>query len=221
LTLVAGIDEAGRGPVIGPLVLACVVIDESGKSKLRKLNVRDSKKVSPSRRSKLEPLVKKISVEWKLIKLKPSDIDRLRQKMSLNLIEAYKTAELITSLESTPDKIIVDATDNIAEDYKTRIIECIKTVKPRFKPPKIISEHKADDRYIEVSAASIIAKVERDRAIEVLWKKYGDFGSGYPSDEVTRGFLRELVKSGELPDFVRRSWSTVDKSKQSRLNEFE
>jgi ribonuclease HII len=219
--LICGIDEAGRGPVIGPLVIGCVVLDSEGSKKLRNLSVRDSKKVPRDKRAELEPIIKETAVEWSLIKISPGEIDLLRQKHSLNLIEAMKTAEMVLSLECAPTKIIVDAADPVAEDYRQRIISCLTSGNEDFTIPEIVSEHKADDRYVEVSAASILAKVERDRDIEKLKMIHGELGSGYPSDEVTMGFLKELIKSGcELPSYVRRSWNTVERSKQSSLFDF-
>ncbi|MFC2162793.1 ribonuclease HII [Candidatus Altiarchaeota archaeon] len=220
MTLLAGIDEAGRGPVIGPLVLAIVTLDDDGVAEMQDLNVRDSKKVAVSRRLELEPLIKEAAVEYSLIKLSPGEIDSMRKKMSLNLLEAYRSAELITLLKTMPDKVTIDATDNIAADYRKRILDCIETIKPGFKPPAIVAEHKADDNYIEVSAASILAKVERDRDIEELKVEHGNFGSGYPADPRTQEFLAKLVKKGELPDCVRMSWSTIDKFKQASLGDF-
>ncbi|WP_457753524.1 ribonuclease HII, partial [Thermococcus sp.] len=78
--------------------------------------------------------------------------------------------------------------------------------------PKIIAEHKADAKYLPVSAASILAKVTRDKAIEKLKKQYGEIGSGYPSDPRTRKFLEEYYKEhGEFPPIVRKSWKTLRK----------
>lgn len=215
-----GVDEAGRGPVIGPMILACVCLDDAGVERLKGLGVRDSKKISPRRRVALEPEIKKVCVEWVIAKISASEIDRMRKKMSLNLLEAIKTAELIVSLKVKPDKIFIDATDSIAGDYKIRIVDHITKIKPDYVFPEIVCEHKADDNYIPASAASVIAKVERDRFIEGLKETYGDFGSGYPSDELTQKFVRHLVREGNLPSFVRRSWETVDKLKQSTLGEF-
>ncbi len=219
-SVTCGIDEAGRGPVIGPLIVGCAVFDEGGVEELRKLNVRDSKRVSPSRRSVLEPQIKEIALEWRLIELSPGEIDRLRKRHSLNAIEAMKVAELILSLENTPDTVLVDAVDSVSERYTMRIIDCLQSMHSEFIIPELISEHKADDTYIEVSAASILAKVERDRIIEGLCAEHGDFGSGYPSDERTQRFVKMLLRQGPLPEFVRRSWNTIDKSKQMSLGEF-
>ena len=220
-SLFCGIDEAGRGPVIGPMVLCCASVDRKGMEKLAKLRVRDSKKVSPGRREHLEPLIKTIVEEWVIAKISPREIDVMRKSISLNALEAIKTAQLIVSLKQKPTRITVDATDNIAEDYRKRIVDHIKILKPDYRVPEFISEHKADVNYIEVSAASIIAKVERDREIEELKKKHGDFGSGYPADPLTQKFLHELVRrEGGLPDFVRKSWNTVSKSRQATLGDF-
>ncbi len=215
-----GIDEAGRGPVIGPLVIGCVVLDAHGREELRRLRVRDSKKVAKSRRKSLEPRIKDISVEYRIAKVEPNEIDWLRKRESLNLIEAKKTAELILSLKNSPHRIIVDAADSVAENYKTKIINAINSINNDFRIPELISEHKADDNYIEVSAASILAKVERDREIELLKEDIGDFGSGYPGDALTQEFIRECIRSGSLPNCVRRSWNTLDKSRQRPLGEF-
>ncbi len=215
--IICGIDEAGRGPIIGPLVIGCAVFDSEGRRELKRLNVRDSKKVTASRRIFLEAKIKEISLEWNLALIHPSEIDRLRKKISLNVIEAMKTAELIQSLKNFPDKIIVDSADTVPENYKKRIIEFLSLK----RIPEIISEHRADENYVEVSAASILAKVERDRIIEILKKEYGEIGSGYPSDELTQNFLKDLKNREDVPDFIRRSWNTFNKSRQSKLGEFE
>ena len=216
---VCGIDEAGRGPVIGPMVIGCVVLDDEGREKMRELNVRDSKKVAPIRRVKLEPYIKEYSVEWKTTHISASEIDRLRSRMSLNVIEAVKMSELIIGLEKRPHKVIVDSADPVTENFKNRILQSLRD---RNAPhiPEIVSEHKADDNYLEVAAASIIAKVERDREIELIKEEYGDIGSGYPSDELTQEFLKHLLEQGELPSFVRKTWDTLQRKKQSSLMDF-
>lgn len=219
--LFCGIDEAGRGPVIGPLVIGCVVVDKEGRKKLKELKVRDSKKLSPKKRSELEPLIKETALEWYTIKITPQEIDTLRRKHSLNLIEAMKTAEVLLSLNCVPTKVFVDAADTEAEEYRHKIIQCLTSGNEEFMIPEIIAEHKADDRYVEVSAASILAKVERDREIKKLKETYGEIGSGYPSDEVTMSFLKEITRSGcDIPSCVRRSWNTLNKTKQTTLEEY-
>lgn len=221
-----GIDEAGRGPVIGPMVLCCAVFDKKGAEKLREYNVRDSKKVTPARREYLEPLVKQTALEYKIVLISPVEIDRMRKKMSLNELEAVKIAQMLYSLKTRPRTIIVDAADSVEVNYKKRILACMQKIDKSFKTPEIISEHKADDRYVEVSGASILAKVERDRQVEKLRQKHGDFGSGYPSDETTQKHIQELLKNGPLPDYVRKSWNTVSQNAnaltgtQKKLDEY-
>jgi ribonuclease HII len=110
-----------------------------------------------------------------------------------------------------PDKVYVDASDVLEERFKQHILECLP-----FKVD-IVSEHKADRNYVAVSAASIIAKVERDKEIALLGQVYGDFGSGYPSDPRTMDFLESLMKKDDkYPEFIRKSWKPAKKVKDGR-----
>jgi ribonuclease HII len=218
--LVCGVDEAGRGPVIGPLVLGCVVVDHEGAQKLRTLNVRDSKKLTASKREHLEPLIKAVAREWAVAYIEPGEIDRLRKTRSLNLIEAERTARMILALETKPGRIIVDAADTVEENYGRRITNALRELSADYRVPELVSEHKADDNYVEVSAASVLAKVARDRAVEALRAEHGDFGSGYPSDPLTKAFIRRIVAAGAYPDCVRRSWNTLERGKQASLGEY-
>ena len=220
----AGIDEAGRGPIIGPLIIASVTLDAEARKTLAKEGIRDSKKLSRKRREECEKIIKDVALEYQLIEISPMEIDFLRKKYSLNAIEAMKASELIAKMKIIPDVVIIDAVDAIAENYTKRIMTYLnsfsnfKAKRGRF--PEIICENKADDKYIEVSAASILAKVERDRIISKIKEEYGDFGSGYPSDEKTQRFIKSLLMKGKLPEFVRKSWNTLDRSKQSSLTKF-
>jgi len=208
--LVAGVDDAGRGSVIGPLVIAGVLMKEENLPKLVQLGVKDSKVLSPRRREKLAVEIKKLALKYSVIKLTPKEIDVVvqtgRKLHRLNRLEAQTMARIIEELK--PDIAYVDASDVLEERFKEHILECLS-----FKV-KVISEHKADRKYPIVSAASIIAKVERDEEIEILREKYGDFGCGYPTDKKTINFLHEcLQKFGEYPDFVRKSWKPAKKVK--------
>ncbi|MDW8194390.1 MAG: ribonuclease HII [Nitrososphaerota archaeon] len=201
--LVAGVDDAGRGSVIGPLVIAGVLMEGEEIPKLVQLGVKDSKLLSPAAREKLAVQIMQIALKHAVVKLSPQEIDRFvesRKKLhKLNWLEARAMAKVIEFLK--PSLAYVDASDIVEERFKEQIL--------RFLPFKveIISEHKADRKYPVVSAASIIAKVERDREISELKAKYGDFGCGYPSDPKTIEFLRRCIQtSGEYPDFVRKSW---------------
>ena len=196
-----GVDEAGRGPVIGPMVIAGVCADEK---KLMKIGVKDSKKLSPSRREKLAQEIRKIADKIVIRKVEPEEIDETRNVMTINKMEEKLFADIIRELHCK--KVYVDAADVDEERFARNILSYLN------KEVKIISRHKADDIYPEVSAASIIAKVERDKIIEEISKEIGEFGSGYPSDPRTREFIKEYCrKYGKLPPHTRKSWDTVKK----------
>ena len=208
--LIAGVDDAGRGSVIGPLTIAGVLMKEEDLPQLKELGVKDSKLLSPHRRETLTIEIKRIAQKYSVIKLSPKEIDTVvetgKKLHRLNRMEAQTMAKVIEMLK--PDKAYVDASDVLEERFKQHILECLT-----FKV-EIVSEHKADRTYPIVSAASIIAKVERDKEITELANKYGDFGCGYPTDPKTIKFLQQcLEKSGEYPDFVRKSWKPAKKAK--------
>lgn len=208
--LISGVDEAGRGPVIGPLVIAGVSIDENDLPKLVDLGVKDSKLLSPQRRETLAIQIKKVALNCHIVWLSPAEIDRVverrRKLYKLNRLEAQAMAKVITILK--PDVVYVDASDILPDRFREHIAENLSF------SPKIICEHKADVNYPIVSAASIIAKVERDRVISKLQKKHGNIGCGYPSDPNTIKFLEVWIrKFGDYPDFVRKSWKTAKRVK--------
>jgi len=218
---VVGVDDAGRGPVIGPLVIAGVLLDEADLPRLVDLGVRDSKLLSPRRRQRLAGEIRRLALQCQVIRLAPVEIDQVvrfgRKLHKLNRLEAQTMAQVITILK--PDIVYVDASDVLANRFKQHIAESLP-----FKV-QIISEHKADVKYPIVSAASIIAKVERDKAISRLQVKHGETGSGYASDPKTIKFLENWIKRfGSYPDFVRKSWKPAKrlkkeaKAKQSKLD---
>ncbi len=211
--LVAGVDDAGRGSVIGSLVIAGVMMKDEDLPKLTQLGVKDSKLLSPHRREILAAEIKQIAQKYSIIKLAPKEIDNVvqtgRKLHRLNRLEAQAMAKVIEMLK--PEIAYVDASDVLEERFKQHILECLS-----FKV-EIVSEHKADRNYPIVSAASIIAKVERDKEIAELTNKYRDLGCGYPADPKTISFLQQcLEKLGEYPDFVRKSWKPAKKAKSER-----
>ena len=208
--LIAGVDDAGRGAVIGPLVIAGIAVDEEGLEEITALGVRDSKTVTPRRRERLASEILKIVKAYHIVKLSPREIDHIvetgKKLHRLNRLEAKAMAEVLSHLK--PDIAYIDASDVMPERFSRHIAEELT-----FNV-KIVSEHKADKTYPVVSAASIIAKVERDEAISILRKKYGEIGSGYASDIRTLMFLEEWVKThGDYPDFVRKSWAPAKRIK--------
>jgi ribonuclease HII len=211
--LVAGVDDAGRGSVIGSLVIAGVLMKEEDLPKLTQLGVKDSKLLSPHRREILAAEIRQIAQKYSIVKLSPNEIDNVvqtgRKLHRLNRLEAQAMAKAIEMLK--PETAYVDASDVLEERFKQHILECLT-----FKV-EIVSEHKADRNYPIVSAASIIAKVERDKEIAELTSKYGDLGCGYPTDPKTISFLQRcLEKLGEYPDFVRKSWKPAKKVKSEK-----
>lgn len=208
--LIAGVDDAGRGSVIGPLVIAGVLFKEENMPKLVELKVRDSKLLSPKRRESLAVEIKRIAEKYGVVKLSPMEIDKVvaseRKLHKLNRLEAQAMAKIIEMLK--PDIAYVDASDVLEERFKQHILEELSI------KVQIISEHKADRKYPIVSAASIIAKVERDREIAEIAKNYGDIGCGYPSDPKTMRFLQRCLKEfGGYPEFVRKSWKPAKRTK--------
>ncbi len=215
--LLCGIDEAGRGPVIGPLVMAGVVIEEKDISKLESIGVKDSKLLSINERNTLFDKVKKIVKAYKIVVLSSKDVDDVlnSKDMNLNLLEGKTSAEIINKLK--PSKAILDCPSTNVKAYKNYVKNLLKN------KIELVVEHKADLNYVVVGAASILAKVTRDSEIEKIKKKIKiNFGSGYPSDEVTQEFLKK--NWNKYPDIFRKTWSSyktvVKNSKQRKINEF-
>ena len=210
---VAGVDEAGRGCVIGPLVVAGVLVAEKNLSALTRLGVKDSKLLSPKKRETLSTKIKELADKQHVIKLAPTEIDRAvesnRKLHKLNRLEAQTMAKIINTLK--PDEAFVDAADVIEERFKHHIQETL-TIKT-----KITSKHKADKIYPIISAASIIAKVERDREIAALRAAHGDFGSGYLTDPKTMLFLKTWLQThDDYPSCVRKSWKPAKQAKNEK-----
>lgn len=218
--MICGVDEAGRGPVIGPLVIAGVTFEDD--SKLIEYNVKDSKKITPKRRETLAKKIREIAADYEIIIISASDIDDMRKNMTLNEIEINVFIKIIDRLK--PDICYVDAVDVNDKRFGRNIMSRLS-----FKP-EIISKHKADDIYPIVGAASILAKTTRDMEVRKISQKLEKklnftLGSGYPSDPITKKFLRGWVeKFGELPPNVRHSWKTaqnlIKENKTKSLDEF-
>jgi ribonuclease HII len=211
---ICGVDEAGKGAVLGPMVVAAVCCHTE--EECQRLGMRDSKTLTPARRSELYALVERYFTTAVVI-ISPQEIDQCLEEMTLNVCLARAHAAVIQELR--PEKAFVDAVDVIA----ARHAETMR----RFMDwdCTIISEHKADYTYSIVGAASIVAKVIRDREVERLRRQYGDFGSGYPADPVTRAYLEQYFQEHRAPPpFARKSWKTIttylEFLQQRKLTEF-
>ena len=203
---VCGVDDAGRGPVIGPLVIAGVIIEEEKLEKLKTLGVKDSKQLLPSARTRLSKEIPGVVDDYHVLAIEAQELDKIVNRapkfQRLNLLEAKVMAQVIEKLR--PELAYVDSSDIRTERFKNNILDCLSY------NPQIVSEHKADINYPIVSAASIMAKVHRDSKIDEIKREYGEIGSGYAHDALTVKFLRDFYSDhGDFPPIVRRSWKTL------------
>lgn len=193
-----------KGSVLGPMVLCGVCFLNSKLDFLAEIGVKDSKKLSANKRGQLAKIIKEKCHSYKIVVIDSYEIDQREEKrITMNRLEELKMTKIINELK--PDIIYIDAVDVNEERFKNSILKLLD-----FKPKKIVSKHKADDIYPIVSAGSIIAKEKRDSLIEELKEKYGNIGSGYPSDVRTIEFLRNWIKKYKKPPhFARKSWETT------------
>ncbi|MDD1657095.1 MAG: ribonuclease HII [Methanomicrobiales archaeon] len=197
--MICGVDEAGKGAVLGPLVVAAVACHDD--AECRSLGARDSKDLTPLQRARL---FQEITARFPcaVISYPAGEIDAFRKRMTLNDFMVLAHAEVISRLG--PDLAYVDACDVDARRYG-------RDVSARLRSPcRIISEHHADHKYAVVGAASIVAKVTRDEAIAALASVHGEIGSGYPSDPYTVAHLESYLNAHHHPPpYARRSWATI------------
>jgi len=198
-------------------VVAGVSIEASRICQLKGLGVRDSKTLSVKKRESLYPQIINIAERVHWTGIPPGEIDRVvmtgRKLRKLNYLEAVYFARIVDRLAA--ETVTVDASDVIPRRFRDDIRANMNA------KCKVVAAHKADRDFPAVSAASIIAKVERDRAVARLREEHGDFGSGYPSDPMTRAFFIDMIGRGEpLPGFVRRSWKTWVNLQQTLMDSF-
>jgi len=217
---ITGIDEAGRGAVIGPLVIAGVTVRKEDERKLKEMGCRDSKTLSPKRREELAAKIEKVASNIIVLRVQPCTIDDYRAAgTSLDKIEAMKMAQIV-EMNDAPGTVYIDALSSNPKGFEKKITGYMK------KEADLVVKNYMDESVVVVSAASIVAKVERDRAIEDIKKRVGvDFGVGYPHDRRTTDFIESFVKERkEIPTFVRRSWITtqdiIERGWQKKVAEF-
>jgi len=207
-----GVDDAGRGPVIGPMLLCGVLIEADNQEHFRDIGAKDSKLLTPAQREKLAEIIKKEVKMFRTKIITPSEIDTgMGIGLNLNQVEALACGTIINEItehlseeEKKNTKIILDCPSINTSGWKNQLLEYVKD-----KKLEIHCEHKADFNHPVVSAASIIAKVTRDEEIEKIKKQIGiDFGSGYPSDPYTKAFLKEHVNDFKKERIFRESWAT-------------
>jgi ribonuclease HII len=205
---ILGVDEAGKGPVIGSLVIAGCIITRETEKKLRKLGVKDSKKLTAKRRDFLVEEVKKMAVAYEIISISANEIDEHQEQgTKLNEMEAIVCADIINKLNDGTKKlsIIVDCPSVSPEKWK----DFLKSKINNLSNLNISCEHKADSNHICVAAASILAKDERERQMKELRKEFGEeMGSGYCSDFNTQRFLQKYASTYKDKGIFRKCWST-------------
>ena len=221
MAMILGCDEAGRGPVVGSLMIAGVMIEESKLESLKKLGVKDSKLLAHPKRIKLAEEIRRLVDDYKIIVIPPKEIDEAvlseSKNMNLNWLEAHKIAQIVNELG--PDKVYLDCPSPNIKKFTSYLRELIDDQKI-----DIIAEHKADVTYPIVSAASILAKVKREEEVASIEQMAGQsIGSGYSSNQVCQKFLKE--NWDKYPDIFRKSWVTWQDHKlakaQKALSEFD
>ena len=206
--LILGIDDAGRGPVIGPMILAGCLLTEKQSKELKKLKVKDSKELTPKRRDFLAEKIREIAETFEIAIVSPREIDgKLNGGTNLNLVEAIEMAGIINKINKgfSKTKVIIDCPSVSIEKWKN----FLKTKVKNLKNLEIVCEHKADKNYVEVSAASILAKDIREKEMSSLKKIYGtEIGSGYCSDPATCKFLEKNAEKHQEDGIFRQTWKT-------------
>lgn len=201
-----GIDDAGKGPILGPMFLAGVLIKKEDEKLLKDLGARDSKLIQHKERIKLAEEIKKQVISFNIQESSPKEIDTAVETINLNTLEAKKAAEIINQLNDNKSaiKVVVDCPSVNTVAWRKTMMSFIK----HKDNLDIHCEHKADFNYPVVSAASILAKVSREDSVEKIKQQYGNIGSGYPSDPYTKAFLEKNKDMLKNSDIVRKSWAT-------------
>ncbi len=208
--LIGGIDEAGRGSIIGPLLIAGISIMKSKIPKLLSIGVKDSKLLTPKARESLYQFIIDIADSICVYRIECDEIDKNVFFKNLNKMEAEVMAIVINNIQADP--IYVDSCDVNPLRFKENIERRIALSR------KLYCLHRADVLNGVVAAASIIAKVERDRALQEIRNIYPEIGSGYPSDSNTMNFIKMwIARYGQAPQFARKSWKPLKNMLQNYI----
>jgi ribonuclease HII len=198
------------------MVLAGISIDSKDAKKLKAIGVKDSKELSPKKREELYKELEKIAKDVVIVKVSACKISSLKAKgINLDKIEAMKVADIISIINA--EKVYVDSIEQNCEKFE----KMIKDFLPKEKNVKLVVKNYLDESIPVVSAASIVAKVERDKEIEEIKKEVNfDFGVGYAHDERTRVFIEKILQTEEKPpSYLRIHWETVQDIARKLLDE--
>lgn len=220
MTLKFGIDDAGRGPVIGPMILAGCIIHSKDEAELKQLGAKDSKLLTQKKREELEKKIKEIAHSYSVIVTTPETIyDTNIAGIKLNELEALECAKIINELNKSEEKLEV-----VLDCPSPNLVAWGNYLKGHIKKLdnlEISCEHKADFNHISVACASILAKCERERQMDKLKLEYPGIGSGYPADPKTKTFLAKYAIKYADRGIFRKTWATykkaVETSNQQKL----
>ena len=206
--LTLGIDDAGRGPVIGPMVLAGCILTKDAEKELKKAGVKDSKQLTQKRRVFLSKIIKEKAENFEIVLSNANEIDdSLNKGENLNKLEAKMTGEIINRLNKgyKKNKVVVDCPSVSIEKWK----DILRTYVKDLSTIELSCEHKADRNHVSVSAASILAKTVREQEMAKLKEKFGDeIGSGYTSDPLTQRYLEKNAEKQKDSGLFRKTWQT-------------
>jgi ribonuclease HII len=208
-----GVDEAGKGPVLGSMVAAAIRVDPASLP----ADVDDSKALDPDRREELAEVIREVATAAAVVEIPVERIDDPGTDMNGLTVESH--ARALSAVAEDGDEGYVDAGDTNAVRFERNVADAVGA------DVDLRGEHGADETYPVVGAASILAKSAREAHVADLAAEYGSVGSGYPSDPTTREFLRAYVADHDtLPACARRSWQTstdvLAAAEQSSLSEF-
>lgn len=213
MTLLLGIDDAGRGPLIGPMILVGVLMNKDQERAIKKAGAADSKLLVHSERIRISKFIRENSLSEHVVKSSPEEIDNsINSGINLNTLEAMKTAEIINAINIPKYHkeaiiVIVDCPSVNITAWRNKLLGFIKHIGNL----EVLCEHKADFNHPSVSAASILAKVTREEEVDKIkekYKEYGNTGSGYPSDPFTKEFLKKNGEKLKDSGLFRKTWQT-------------
>lgn len=206
--LILGIDEAGKGPVVGPMSICGCLMTKKTEKELKKLGVKDSKQLTDKRREFLAEEIRKKVVGFDVVVVSAGEIDGYQDKgININEMEAILCSNIINHLNDKVKKIrvVIDCPSVAPNKWK----DSVRMKVEHLQNLEIVCEHKADVNYVAVSAASILAKSRREEEMEKLKKQYGkEIGSGYSSDPNTQKFVEKYCIKYANDGIFRKCWET-------------
>jgi len=212
--MICGIDESGRGAVIGPLVICAVCTDEEYVKKIGSIVTSDREVRDDSVRKLIYLRTRKFLKVIEYVVVDAPVIDYFVSQGLLNeMLASYMTLAIanVVTQGYMPWIVKIDSPIKKWSIFKKAILDYFNALEIPIPKQNIFVKAGLDEEDPIVALAGVLAKLKRDTIVQQLKKKYGDFGSGYPSDVRTRSWLRKLIEQGkELPPIVRKTWTTVE-----------